>query len=253
MVIVKINGIEFEAIVQTRPNDSMWGGRESKAITIPITYEEANTLFVNDVPWSMIVTQYEADGVTTTTYEKDMSEYALAGSITDNRDGTITAKMGRYTEEELLVIPVAVAPKSHKEAVELRSAIETAAQSLVDEVALTAKSLYPEWSELAANAFVAENTGFKFRYNGNLYKTISANCAFAAHWIPGNGTESLYVRIDEVHSGIVSDPIPYNGNMILENGKYYSQNGIIYLCNRDTITPVYNALAELVGIYVEIV
>lgn len=50
----------------------------------------------------------------------------------------------------------------------------------------------------------------------------------------------------------LTDPIPYNGNMALESGKYYSQNGLVYLCTRDTVNPVYNALADLVGMYVEI-
>lgn len=40
--------------------------------------------------------------------------------------------------------------------------------------------------------------------------------------------------------------------MALENGKYYTQNGVVYLCNRDTVNPVYNALADLVGVYVEV-
>lgn len=35
-----------------------------------------------------------------------------------------------------------------------------------------------------------------------------------------------------------------------ENGKHYSQNSTIYLCNRDTVNPVYNKLAELVGQFV---
>ena len=47
------------------------------------------------------------------------------------------------------------------------------------------------------------------------------------------------------------DPIPYNGNMALESGKYYLQNSKIYRCTRDTVNPVYNALSELVGLYVE--
>lgn len=47
------------------------------------------------------------------------------------------------------------------------------------------------------------------------------------------------------------DPIPYCGNMALESGKYYSQDGKVYKCTRDTGNPVYNALSELVGLYVE--
>lgn len=53
--------------------------------------------------------------------------------------------------------------------------------------------------------------------------------------------------------GTLADPIPYSGNMALESGKYYIQDYVIYLCNRDTINPVYNPLAELVGLYVETV
>ena len=40
--------------------------------------------------------------------------------------------------------------------------------------------------------------------------------------------------------------------MALEAGLYYTQGGVVYLCNRDTGQPVYNALDELVGIYVEV-
>ena len=58
---------------------------------------------------------------------------------------------------------------------------------------------------------------------------------------------------DEEHDGTQYDPIPYEGNMALENGKYYTQGGVLYKCTRDTGNPVYNTLAELVGIYVEVV
>lgn len=65
----------------------------------------------------------------------------------------------------------------------------------------------------------------------------------------------MYKRIDEEHQGTLEDPIPYNGNMILENGKYYSQDGVIYKCIRDTGIPVYDDLATLAtvqgGSYVE--
>ena len=58
--------------------------------------------------------------------------------------------------------------------------------------------------------------------------------------------------IDETHAGTQEDPIPYSGNMELENGKYYSQDGVIYLCNRDTEIPVYQELKDLVGLYVTV-
>lgn len=119
-----------------------------------------------------------------------------------------------------------------------------------DQTAYRMREFYPEWADLIGKTVEA---GFKFTHNGNLYKTIPANHTFAAHWVPGEGTESLYTRIDETHDGTLYDPIPYDGNMALESGKYYSQDGKVYLCNRDTVNPVYNTLAELVGIYVEMV
>ena len=39
--------------------------------------------------------------------------------------------------------------------------------------------------------------------------------------------------------------------MALASGLYYSQDGVVYLCSRNTVNPVYNPLSELVGIYVE--
>ena len=67
--------------------------------------------------------------------------------------------------------------------------------------------------------------------------------------MPGIDTAALYTRIDETHAGTLEDPIPYSGNMALENQKYYSQDGIVYLCVRDTVNPVYHALKDLLGLY----
>ena len=118
-----------------------------------------------------------------------------------------------------------------------------------DNTALRMKTFYPEWKDLVGQT--VEKAEYKFQYGDDLYKTIPANHTFQAAWIPGNGTESLYTRIDETHRGTADDPIPYDGNMVLENGKYYMQDYVIYLCNRDTVNPVHNALADLVGLYVE--
>ena len=118
-----------------------------------------------------------------------------------------------------------------------------------DTTALRMKEFYPEWKDLIGTT--VDKAGFKFTHGGELYKTIPEQHSFQADWVPGVGTESIYTRIDETHAGTLTDPIPYSGNMALESGKYYSQSGAVYLCTRDTVNPVYNALADLVGIYVE--
>lgn len=120
-----------------------------------------------------------------------------------------------------------------------------------DNTALRMLEFYPEWADLIGKT--VDKAEYKFQHNGKLYKTIPANHTFQADWIPGVGTESLYTRIDEEHDGTQYDPIPYDGNMALEAGKYYIQDYVIYRCTRDTINPVYNALADLVGLYVETV
>ena len=120
-----------------------------------------------------------------------------------------------------------------------------------DQTAFRMREFYPEWADIFGQT--AEKAGYKFTYNGDLYKTIPENHTFAAQWVPGDGTESLYTRIDETHDGSRYDPIPYHGNMALVAGLYYIQDGVPYLCNRDTGNPVYHALSEMVGIYVEVI
>ena len=123
-----------------------------------------------------------------------------------------------------------------------------------DQTALRMRRYYPTFTELVGQTV---SQGTKFRADDSedavLYKTIQPELTIQAHYPPGVGTESLYTRIDEAHDGTKYDPIPYDGNMALESGKYYTQSGMTYLCSRDTVNPVYNALSELVGIYVEVV
>ena len=113
-----------------------------------------------------------------------------------------------------------------------------------DNTALRMKEFYPEWA--ADTEYTAE---YKVQRNGKLWRCIQAHTSQAG-WEPENAA-SLWTEICESHAGTLEDPIPYSGNMALESGKYYMQDGKIYRCIRDTGNPVYNALAELVGLYVE--
>lgn len=136
-------------------------------------------------------------------------------------------------------------------AIKQRKVYDTAVSYLTDEQALTVKSVYRQWESLVDEG-VTVPTGTRFVYGDKLFKTIQAEYTFVSHYVPGSvGTESLFTVIDETHAGAVEDPIPYDGNMELEEGKYYSQNGVIYKCTRATGAPVYHALVDLVGLYVE--
>lgn len=116
-----------------------------------------------------------------------------------------------------------------------------------DQTALRMAEFYPEWT--SGQAYAA---AYKVQYDGNLWRCMQAHTAQPG-WEPSTATASLWEQICESHDGTLADPIPYSGNMALENGKYYTQDGATYLCTRDTGNPVYNALVEMVGIYVDTV
>lgn len=117
-----------------------------------------------------------------------------------------------------------------------------------DQTALRMIAFYPEYE-----VDHEYKSGEKFVSAGKLYKVLQAHTSQST-WVPGAaGTESLYASIDEEHDGTKYDPIPYEGNMELYAGKYYTQGGVLYRCTRDTGNPVYHALSELVGLYVEVV
>lgn len=98
--------------------------------------------------------------------------------------------------------------------------------------------------------------GFKFTFEDKLFAVLQDH-TILAHYEPSINTAALYVEVTEDYNeegeemGTIETPIEYNGNMVLEEGKYYIQNGVIYLCTRDSINPLYNELKDLVGIYVE--
>lgn len=129
---------------------------------------------------------------------------------------------------------------------QLRAMIVKAAVSLSDTDALKAKELFDLW---AVGVEYAEGT--RFRYDETLYKVRQAHTS-QADWTPDIAT-SLYEQVAEPGQGDTADnPIPYNNNMELFEGKYYSQNGVVYVCTRSTGIAVYNNLADLVGIYVAV-
>ena len=138
-------------------------------------------------------------------------------------------------------------------ALQLRPVIEQASQSLDDAVALTAVELFPQWAQLVTNSKQVEK-GFRFQHDNKLYRTEQPEYTFVEHYVPGSaGTESLFSKVDETHAGTMDDPIPYEKNMEVYKGLYYSQYDVVYLCIRDSGQPLYHDLSALVGSYVEVV
>ena len=128
MIYFKANNTEYPASIAGKITDRDWGGRESKAVTLEMAHAAAVQLFVDGLSWSIVqrdtVPVYDTDGNPTGETEEqvqewDNSDYNVAGSITDNRNGTCTCKMGKKTQLEIEQ--------------ELRKDAETAAKILLGE------------------------------------------------------------------------------------------------------------------------
>ena len=162
-------------------------------------------------------------------------------------------KLRELTAKELAAIKQAAAkaeaiernrPMTEQEVTRLLIAQKINDLKVDDSTALKMKDYYPEWS-----VGISYESGFKVIRNHKLWRVRQAHTAQTG-WEPENAP-SLWEQINETHEGTLDDPIPYEGNMALEQGKYYYQNSAIYLCIRDTGNPVYHPLAQLVGLYVE--
>lgn len=128
MIYFKANNTEYPADIAGKVTDRDWDGRDSKAVTLAMEYTAASQLFVDGLSWSIVqrdtVPVYDKDGNPTGETEEqvqewDNSDYNVAGSITDNRNGTCTCKMGKKTQLETEQ--------------ELRKDAETAAKILLGE------------------------------------------------------------------------------------------------------------------------
>lgn len=161
----------------------------------------------------------------------------------------VNGKLVDLTPEEIAEAKIAAAmeksrPLTAEEVTALLIRQQINTLNVDDNTALRMKDYYPEWA-----SDTDYTAGYKVQRSGRLWRCLQAHTSQAG-WEPENAA-SLWTEICESHAGTLEDPIPYNGNMALESGKYYSQNSKIYRCTRDTVNPVYNALSELVGVYVE--
>lgn len=103
MIYFKANNTEYPASIAGKVTDRDWDNRESKAITLEMTHAQAAQLFTDGLGWSIVQRETVPDGTdggTETVQEWDNAGYCVAGPITDHRDGTLTVKMGKYTQLE---------------------------------------------------------------------------------------------------------------------------------------------------------
>ena len=127
------------------------------------------------------------------------------------------------------------------------------ADSLPDTQAAEVKTLYPVWEEGEAVSIDARRY---YPPTDMLYKCSQAHTT-QSDWTPDVAT-SLWTPLDVEHAGTLEDPIPAVSGMEYVKGKYYSEDGTIYLMNREGMvdgeTIVLHFLpSQLVGQYFEVI
>ena len=146
--------------------------RETLTITAVMTYAEAAAHFTDGAVFTL--TDEFGDSF-------EWNEHGVAGPITDNRDGTVTAIMGKnntteqdYQQQaqkaEQSAVTLAGKPvSSDTEVSELRAAFEQAAAKLSDTDALIAPSLSAIWNPYR---YVAQGERRYYAPSNALYKCL---------------------------------------------------------------------------------
>lgn len=114
---------------------------------------------------------------------------------------------------------------------------------LTAEQAIEKKNWFPVWEDLIGTEVDVQ---FRFRYDGTLYEVVQKH-TLQEGWKPGTGTEPLYKVVQADVSGKQEEPIPWEKGMELEEGKYYKDNEVTYLCVRSSEMGMHFALADLVS------
>ena len=129
--------------------------------------------------------------------------------------------------------------------------LKAARFTVSDSVALIGKDLYPEWKVgIEITQEMINNHQNRYRYNNVLYYTNTPHVT-QENWAPGIATASIWTSIDVEHEGTLEDPIPYDTNMVIYEGKYYIYDGIIYKCIKDSGIPLYNVPENAKGTFFE--
>ena len=130
MIHIKINDTLYPATIDGKMTDYQWDNRSTKTITLTMGYADVVALLPAGMPWSIVQTDevptYDENGeqifdgegnpvMEEQTAEWDNSEYCLSGCVTDNRNGTVSIKMGKPTETETLRAQLAEIEEAYDE------------------------------------------------------------------------------------------------------------------------------------------
>lgn len=158
----------------------------------------------------------------------------------------LTAGWQIYTEPE--IDTTQYEPSTEDVVIKIKALLQEKILEQNDEQALENIELFPTWiSKMGENV----NVGERLYFDGKLFKVLQQHTV-QENWKPDK-TASLYTQVQIIsEEGTIDNPIAYSINMELIEGKYYIQNGVLYLCIRDLAQSLWN-LSDLVNNYVQIV
>lgn len=134
---------------------------------------------------------------------------------------------------------------------ELRKLLEYVTETLDDQTALSVATFVVRWKPDTEYA-IGDRVSYKPGEEVELWKCRQAHTS-QEEWPPSTATASLWERIEETHTGTIDDPIPYNINLAVFEGLYYTEDDVLYICTRDSGNPLYATAASLIGNYFEVV
>lgn len=146
----------------------------------------------------------------------------------------------------------------YKEMIEFLTAAKFTAP---DQVAAKAAIFYPKHSDHIGleltQQMIAEGRNRFVGEDGFLYKTTTPH-TLSEEWKPSQATASIWTIINVEHAGTYEDPIPAAANMEYVKGKYYIEDDVVYLMNREGMEDGESIVlqympSQLVGHYFEVV
>ena len=175
----------------------------------------------------------------------------------DGNDKVVTTNTYNPTEEMILAdgwveyVPPTVEPKKSRMQVMQEIVLEqyNARTDIPNEEALDRAVVIFDWENYIGKTL---NAGQCVVYNEEVYRVRQTHTV-QEHYAPSLDTASLYEVIVLTASGTIEDPIPYTPPMEIEEGKYYTQFDVLYLCTRSSGVALTHDLFDLRGLYVELI